>query len=155
MTKAAEKEEETVTDKGRGILDLDEATGKPLTDDEIIGRRSADILDDVAKGNEHVKVFVIGTELSPAKIEGFDHEPQKAATRQYAISQGMRPVGDVRIVSTKRNKTGFGWDVTYAVEVAVDERLGKASGPDIVSNGPSDPAKVDVNPEHADDKTTA
>ena len=45
--------------------------------------------------------------------------------------------------------------IATIVEVAVDERLGKASGPDIVSDGPSDPAKVDVNPEHADDKTTA
>lgn len=124
-----------------------------LSDDEVIARRSADIHTDEASGNEHVKIFVLGTAENPTKIDGFDHEPNKAATRQYAISQGMRPVGDVRLVSSRKNKAGFGWDLKYAVEVAVDERLGEASGPDIVSDGPSDPAEVDLNADA--DKPTA
>lgn len=110
-----------------------------LSDSEIIARRSADITEDKAKSDEFVKVFVLGPCGKPTEASGYDHEPNKAATRQFAIDQGMRPVGDVRLVSTKAHKGAENvWDLTYALPVAVDERLEYPSGPNIVSDGPTE-----------------
>lgn len=115
---------------------LDEVTGKPLPDAEVIARRSADIETKKAKGNEHVKVITVGPMDKPTE-KTYDFESDKAAVRQYAISGGMRPVGDVTVSSIeKREGTTNVWDITYTLPVAVDERLEQASEPDIVSDGP-------------------
>lgn len=124
-----------MTDKNPDDERLDEVTGKPLSDAQIIARRTTDISKDSA--DEHVKIFVIGPCDKPTEANGYDHEPNKAATRQYAISQGMRPLGDVRLVSTKKHEgTTNVWDLTYALKVGVLEDVAVPSGPDIVSDGP-------------------
>jgi hypothetical protein len=92
------------------------AAAETLTAGEIVARKSADV--DKASSDEHVKVFVVfspGTK--PSEQNGYSHEANKAATRSYMISQGLRPTGDVRLVSIKEHATGKGdvWDVTYAV----------------------------------------
>lgn len=104
------------------------------SDGEVIALRSQDVHTDSA--SEHIKVVTVGPCDKPTE-KTYDHEPDKAAVRQYAISQGMRPIGDVRVKSTKvREGTKNVWDITYSLPVAVDERLEKPSGPDIVSDGP-------------------
>lgn len=107
--------------------------GNPLSHDEIVARRTIDT-DEPTLG-EHVKVFVLAG-AKPTEANDYDHEPNKAATRQYAISQGMRPTGDVKVKSIKRNRDGVAWDVTYAVPVAVGDDLERPSMSDIVSDGP-------------------
>lgn len=114
---------------------VDDVTGKPLPDSEIIARRSADIHTKAAKNHEHVKVFVLPPGPKPIEANGYDHAANKAATRQYAISQGMRPVGDVRLVSIAQHDNGISWNLTYAVEVAVAEKITEPSEPDIVTHG--------------------
>lgn len=134
---------------------IDEVTGEPLSDAEIIARRSADIHTDEAKGNEHVKVFVLPPGVKPTEANGYDHDANKAATRQYALSQGMRPISDVRLVSIKQHANGVSWVLTYAVEVAVAERIAEPSGPDIVLQGEDAPANTDGTgntPDTTDEK---
>lgn len=115
---------------------LDEVTGKPLPDAEVIARRSADIDTKKAKNSEHVKVITVGPMDKPTE-KTYNFDSDKAAVRQYAISGGMRPVGDVKVSSIeKREGTTNVWDITYTLPVAVDERLEEASDPDIVSDGP-------------------
>lgn len=128
---------------------VDEVTGAPLTDAEIIARRSADIHKAEAKGNEHVKVFVLPPGPKPTPANGYDHAANMAATRQYALSQGMRPIDDVRLVSIKQHANGISWVLTYAVEVAVAERIAEPSGPDIVLQGEDAPADQGGEPNKA------
>jgi hypothetical protein len=91
-----------------------------IPDDVEIGARSSDM---ETPSTEHRKVFVLGpgsvdNSRNPyTESSGFDHEPNKAATRQYAIDGGMWPTGDVRHVSTKRHPDGESWVLTYAVDV--------------------------------------
>lgn len=118
----------------------DEAT---LSDAEIVARRSADIHDAEAKDGEHVKVFVLPPGPKPTEANGYDHEANKAATKQYAISQGMRPTDDVRLVSIKQHRNKVSWVLTYAVPVAVAERIAEPSEPHIVTGG--DGAEVNTD----------
>jgi hypothetical protein len=109
-----------------------------LSDAELIARRSADIHEREAKSNEHVKVFVLPPGPKPTEANGYDHAANKAATRQYALSGGLRPVGeldDVRLVSIKQHDNGVSWLLTYAVEVVPVERGLEPSGPDFVTSG--------------------
>ena len=138
MTDATEAEK--VTDPT-----IDEVTGEALSDAEIIARRSADIHTEEAKGGEHVKVFVLPPGVKPTAANGYDHSANKAATRQYAISQGMRPIGDVRLVSIKQHANGISWVLTYAVPVAVAERIAEPSGPEIVLRGEDAPSNTGEN----------
>lgn len=132
------------TDRNPDDEKLDEVTGKPLTDAEIIARRSADIDAKKAKNGEHIKVITVGPMGKPTE-KTYDFESDKAAVRQYAISGGMRPVGDVAVKSIeKRQGTENVWDITYSCPVAVDdETLEKASEPDIVSDGPGEQKTTD------------
>lgn len=104
-----------------------EGTTDTLSDAQIIARRSADISADEATNNEHVKVFVLPPGAKPTVANGYAHEANYAATRQYAISQGLRPTGDVRLVSIKQHGPGTGnersWALTYAVAVKPVERV--------------------------------
>lgn len=93
-----------------------------LSDAEVIARRSADIEAKEAKNSEHVKVFVLAPGENPTKGADFDHTPNKSATRQYAISQGLRPTGDVRFVGAKEEGKHKAWWLTYAVPVIPAER---------------------------------
>lgn len=103
------------------------------TDEEIIAIRSADI--DEPKADEHVKVFVLPPGPKPTEELGFDHSANKAATRQYALNHGLRPVGDVRHVSTKKHNGGPAWALTYAVAVVPAERFEYEPEADIVTGG--------------------
>lgn len=122
---------------------VDDVTGQPLSDAEIIARRSADIHTKKAKNGEHVKIFVLPPGPKPTEANGYDHAANEAATRQYAISQGMRPVGKVRLVSTEQHVNGISWVLTYAVKVAVAEKITEPSKPDIVTEGKDAPANTE------------
>ena len=125
-----------MADKNPDNERLDEVTGEPLSDEQIIARRTTDIEADSA--SEHLKVFVIGPVGEKPTETNYDHEPNKAATRQYAISQGMRPLGDVVLKSVEKHKgTKDVWDLTYTLKVGVLEDVAVPSGPDIVSDGPT------------------
>ena len=144
-----------MADKNPDDPTLDEVTGKPLSDNAIIARRSADIHTKTAKNGEHVKVFVLPPGPKPTEKNGYDHAANEAATRQYAISQGMRPVGDVRLVSIEQHENGVSWNLTYAVPVAVDERLDKPSEPDIVTQGEDVPVNTKGAGHSSDTRETA
>ncbi len=121
-TKKANVEDEGVNDPER-------------SDAEVIALRSQDVHDKASE--DHVKIVTVGPCDKPTE-ETYDFEPDEAAVRQYAISQGMRPIDDVTVASVEKRKgTENVWDITYTLPVAVDERLEKPSGPDIVSDGPN------------------
>ena len=110
---------ETPADEAQAV---DETAG--LTDAQVIALRSADIHTDEAANDEHVKVFVLPPGAKPTEANGYDHAANMAAARQYAISQGLRPTGDVRLVSIKPFGPGLkSWALTYAVPVTPAERV--------------------------------
>lgn len=90
-----------------------------VPDDVEIAARSADM---DTPSTTHEKIFVLGPSPlfrdNPYTADhGFDHEPNKAATRQYAIDQGLWPTGEVTHKSTKRHPDGESWILTYSVPV--------------------------------------
>lgn len=92
-----------------------------VPDDVEIAARSADM---EAPSETHEKTFVLGpaprgfnTSNPYTEAKGFDHEPNKAATRQYAIDNGLWPTSDVRFKSGKKHPDGESWVLTYAVDV--------------------------------------
>lgn len=102
-------------------LEPDQAVSDPEVPDDVeVAARSADM---ASPSTTHEKVFVLGPNpTEPSKNPytealGYDHEPNKAATRQYAIDHGLWPAGDVAHKSTKRHPDGVSWILTYAVEV--------------------------------------
>lgn len=99
--------------------------GQDVADDSVpndveIAARSADM---DTPSDTHEKVFVLGPNpYSKGKnpyteANGYDHEPNKAATRQYAIDGGMWPTADVSFKSAKRHPDGESWILTYTVPV--------------------------------------
>lgn len=110
-------------------LEPGEDVADPGVPDEVeVAARSADM---DTPSTEHRKVFVLGpnraVDSNPyTESQGFDHEPNKAATRQYMIDQGLWPTSDVRHVSTKKHPDGRSWILTYAVDAipAADVRDG-------------------------------
>jgi hypothetical protein len=112
MTETTETTDEALAD-GAAVTELDPEAEVAL--------RSADQSDKPT--SEHRKIFVLGPDPSSptanpyTEAKGYDHEPNKAATRQYAIDQGLWPTGDVRFVSGKRHADGVSWELTYAVPV--------------------------------------
>jgi hypothetical protein len=105
--------------------DAPEAEVAPTeTDAQVIARRSADIKADAATNDEHIKIFVLPPGPKPTEKSGYAHEANYAATRQYAISQGLRPTGDVRLVSITPFGPGkLSWACKYAVPVIPAERV--------------------------------
>lgn len=101
----------------------DEKAPAALTDAQIVARKSADVA--TASSDEHRKVFVLPPGPKPTEANGYDHAANKAATLQYMISQGLRPVTDaeVRLVSIKQHKNGVSWVLTYAVPAVPAERV--------------------------------
>lgn len=92
------------------------------SDAELVAERTADT--DKGSSTEHVKVFVIpGDEPKPTK-SNYNHDANIAAVRQYMMSQGLRPTGDV--VFKKSEPYGPGgksWALTYAVPAVPAERF--------------------------------
>lgn len=87
---------------------------------EVIAQRSPDIEAEAA--NEHVKVFVIEPGPKPTEENGYSHEANIAAARQYMISQGLRPDGEARVVSVEPYGPGdLSWAITYAIPAVPTE----------------------------------
>lgn len=102
-------------------LDAGQNVSDPgVPNDVEVAARSADMEE---PSLEHEKVFVLGPGVAGVKgnpyteAAGYDHEPNKAATRQYAIDVGLWPTGDVRFKSGKRHPDGESWILSYAVPV--------------------------------------
>lgn len=124
-TDTVETDEATV-ETDEATVETDEAAVDPTVDNRsdgaIVAARSADV--DETETDEHVKIFVLPPGPNPTKGEGHDHEPNYAAVRQYMISQGLRPTGDVYHVSTKScGPGGLSWALTYAVPAVPAERF--------------------------------
>lgn len=113
----------------------DKATGTPAVDPTAsqahvsdaapateVAARSADVED--IKTETHRKEFVHGPGRY-TEAGGFSHEANIAATRQYLINTGLRPVGDVKHVSTKTHEDGVSKVLAYEVE-AVPAHLAEA-----------------------------
>ncbi len=119
------KPDELVTPEEHAEVTKDVDATTPVASDEVptdveIGARSADA---DAPTNDFEKVFVLGpnpyiTDENPyTEAHDYDHEPNKTATRQYAIDHGLWPTGDVRFVSGKKHPDGVSWILSYAVPV--------------------------------------
>ena len=130
--KAKAKEAEVVTP--------DVADGTPAQE---VADRSADV--DVDASTEHVKEFVLGPG-NYSEANGYNHDANKSATRQYMISAGLRPVGDVKHVSTKTHADGKSKVLKYTV-TAIPAHL--ATDPEVahaeVIQGTGDTSQTDAN----------
>ncbi len=122
--------------KARDVVDSE----ADLSDPEIIARRSADI--EAKEADEYRKVFVLPPGPKPTPANGYAHDANEAATRQYALQAGLYPTGDVRHVSTKQHDNGVSWVLTYAVKVVPTERV-LVSEPDVALQGEDAPANTD------------
>jgi len=111
--------------------------GAGMTDAQIIAQRTTDT--DADSANHYTKVFVMAG-VKPTEENGIDHSANKAATREFAIQNGLRPTGDVELKSIEHNMDGLAWDVTYTVPVELTERVGEPSGPNFVTQGKPAPA---------------
>ena len=138
----AEAKDETVEQDG-----APEASSE-LTDGQIIALRTTDTDEDSI--DEYVKVFVYPPGVKPTEANGIDHAANKAAAREFAIQNGLRPTGDAKLKSIKQNRDGVAWDVTITVPVTPTERVEGASEPQIVTGGEDAPANSDGN-DHSDD----
>jgi hypothetical protein len=116
------------------------ADGTPA---EEVADRSADV--EVDESTEHVKEFVLGPG-NYSEANGYNHDANKSATRQYMISAGLRPVGDVKHVSTKTHADGKSKVLKYSV-TAVPAHL--ATDPEVahaeVIQGTGDTSQTDAN----------
>lgn len=103
-------------------IDAGQAVSDPEVPDDVeVAARSADM---DTPSLTHEKVFVLGpgsvgnnTKNPYTEANGYDHGPNKAATRQYAIDGGMWPTADAEFKSAKRHPDGASWILTYTVEV--------------------------------------
>lgn len=123
-----------------------------VPDDVEVAARSADMDD---PSTTHEKQFVLGP--SPlggsrnpyTEANGYDHEPNKAATRQYAIDHGLWPTEDVAFKSAKRHPDGESWILTYTVAVipATDAPSGSQSPRVVAEDGDAEGATNYSPPE--------
>lgn len=122
-----------------------DGTDKDLTDAEFIALKTADT--DKTESDSFVKVFVIPAGPKPTEGNGFSHEANKAATRQFAILSGLRPTGEVSLDSTTEQKRGdlsVGWELTYSVPVQPAAKYNPESDPVyVVAPGEDAPANTD------------
>lgn len=122
-------------DPGQDVADPD------VPADVEIASRGADMDD---PSDVFTKVYVLGSNpyqgsRNPyTEGNGFDHAPNFAATRQYAIDAGCWPTGPARYVSAKKHPDGVSWIVTYEVPV-IPAHAAKTSAdggthPEVVGN---------------------
>jgi hypothetical protein len=101
--------------------------GQDVSEPEVpadveIAARSADM---DTPSETHTKSFVLGpsplggTKNPYTEANGYDHEPNKAATRQGAINAGLWPTGEAAFKSAKKHPDGESWVLTYTVPVIV------------------------------------
>jgi hypothetical protein len=154
----------------------DDATKAPTTPDTAAGQahvsdatadtesaaRAADV--DEVSTSTHRKEFVHGPGVY-TEAGGFSHEANIAATRQGIINAGLRPVTDVKHVSTKTHEDGISKVLAYEAEVipahlavvkdsdpeaeARDDAIVvsyEVAHPEVIQNGESAPA---TNPDKA------
>lgn len=127
-TEVADDETTEGRDERRAALDDVRANADSLSDGDIVDQRTADThatkKAEKVRDDEHVKVFVIpGSETKPTATN-YDHEPNIDATRQYMMSQGLRPTSPVRFVGAEAfGPGGKSWALTYAVSALPAERF--------------------------------
>lgn len=124
-------------DDKRAALDNERKAADSLSDGTLVEQRTADTHETKnARGvddGEHVKVFVIPPGNKPGS--DYDHDANIAATRQYMISQGLRPTGDVRFVGSEPFGPGLkSWALTYAVTAVPAERFDFAAEVHVVQD---------------------
>lgn len=96
-------------------------------------------------GTAFRKVFIVGRIPGDdfTASGGYDHEPNKAATRQYAIAAGLWPTADVKFVSKRKHDDGVSTVLTYSVEVAPAHRVADGSDhPEVVDQQTGDSDKA-------------
>lgn len=118
--------------------------------DVEIAARSADMEE---PSHTHTKTFVVGpnpyqTGKNPyTEGNGFDHEPNKAAMRQYAIDAGLWPTADAKYVSAKKHPDGVSWILTYSVDVISAHLAGDGSqAPKVVAEDGDAEGAVNYSP---------
>lgn len=104
-----------------GTTDEQAHVGDADADTEVAAR-STDV--DEVETSVHRKEFVHGPGVYTV-ASGFSHEANIAAVRQYLINSGLRPVGDVKYVSTTKHPDGVSKVLAYEVE-AVPAHLAEA-----------------------------
>jgi hypothetical protein len=141
-------------------IDADEHVSDPdVPDDVEVAARSADMS---SPSMTHEKVFVLGPGVvnnarNPwTEANGYDHEPNKAATRQYAISAGLWPTGDASFKSAKKHPDGVSWILTYTVPVipANDAPNGSQSPRVVAADGDTEGALNYSPPSDVDEHGT-
>lgn len=115
--------------------------GSGLSDAEIIALRTTDT--DKTASSRYVKTFVHGPGPKPIPANGVDYAASEAAVREYAIQNGLRPTGAVRLDGIEQNRDGVAWDLTFSVAVIPTERAEGPSEPDFVLQGEEAPANTD------------
>lgn len=135
-----------------GVEPNQDVSDPEVPNDVEIAARSADM---DKPSTTHEKVFVVGP--NPYRVgknpyteaNGFDHEPNKAATRQYAIDNGLWPVADVAFKSSKQHPDGVSWILTYTVEAipANDAPSGSQSPKVVTADGDASGATNYLPPE--------
>lgn len=130
-----------------------------VPNDVEVAARSADMEE---PGLEHEKVFVLGpaprghNSSNPyTEARDFDHEPNKAATRQYAIDSGLWPTGEARFKSASKHPDGESWALVYTVPVipANDAPDGAQSPRVVTSDGDATGATNYAAPGEGGDET--
>ena len=131
-----------------------------VPNDVEVAARSADMEE---PGFEHEKVFVLGpaprghNSSNPyTEARGFDHEPNKAATRQYAIDSGLWPTGEARFKSASKHPDGESWMLVYTVPVipANDAPDGAQSPRVVAAGGDAEGATNYAAPDEAGEQAT-
>ena len=119
----------------RAALDAAREAADAATDGSLVEARTADThatkVASTQPDDQHVKVFVIPGDGEKPTAKNYDHDANIAATRQYMMSQGLRPTGDVVFKGAEPFGPGgksFGpggksWALTYAVEAVPAERF--------------------------------
>jgi hypothetical protein len=151
-------ETDTQPDRDEVIEAVGEDDVTETPDPVEVAARSADM---TKPSTEHRKVFVLGPDPTSldanpyTETRGYDHEANKAATRQYMIDQGLWPTAAVRHVSTKRHDDGRSWILTYAVEAIPAHDAPNASpNPEVIADDTDEGgASKATNAEPAADET--
>tara|TARA_R100000664_G_scaffold26315_1_gene36478 strand:+ start:889 stop:1380 length:492 start_codon:yes stop_codon:yes gene_type:complete len=132
LTTPAEHAEAT-----EGVKPGQDVADPRVPNDVEVAARSVDMQ---SPSTTHEKDFVLGpgsvdNSRNPyTEANGFDHEPNKAATRQYAIDAGMWPTGEAAFKRAKRHPDGESWVLTYAVPVIpAHDAAGDAPTPRVVA----------------------
>lgn len=129
------------TDRGDTLGADVHVSDEAVPDALEVAARSADM---ETASNLHRKVFVLGgvkgNDKNPyTEANGFDHEPNYAAVRQYAINAGLWPTGPVKFAGAKRHADGISWELAYEVPVKPAHAVGTTSDhPEVIGDDTSD-----------------